>query len=61
MTTPVITLSERTHVAELFGTFATHGINHVPVTDAEDRLAGIITRLDLLNLFGDPLRDRQAA
>lgn len=61
MTVPVITLGEETHVAELFGTFATHGINHVPVTDAEGRLSGIITRLDLLNLFGDPLRTRQAA
>ncbi len=61
MTAPVISLGEETHVAELFGTFATHGINHVPVTDAEGRLAGIITRLDLLNLFGDPLRTRQAA
>lgn len=61
MTAPVISLGEKTHVAELFGTFATHGINHVPVTDAEGRLSGIITRLDLLNLFGDPLRTRQAA
>lgn len=61
MTAPVIALGEEAHVAELFGTFATHGINHVPITDAEGRLAGIITRLDLLNLFGDPLRARQAA
>lgn len=61
MTAPVIALGEETYVAELFGTFATHGINHVPVTDAEGRLAGIITRLDLLNLFGDPLRSSKAA
>lgn len=61
MTAPAITLPEGARVAELFGTFATHGINHIPVTDASGRLAGIITRLDLLNLFGEPLRTRQAA
>lgn len=61
MTAAVITLGEEAHVAELFGTFATHGINHVPITDDMGRLAGIITRLDLLNLFGDPLRASQAA
>lgn len=61
MSAPVIALREETHVAELFGTFATHGINHVPVTDASGRLTGIITRLDLLNLFGDPLRTGGAA
>jgi CBS domain-containing protein len=56
MMPPVITLHEDTHAAELFATFANHGINHVPVTDSAGRLIGIITRLDLLNLFGDPLR-----
>lgn len=61
MTAPVITLGEDAHVAELFGTFATHGINHVPVTDAAGRLSGIITRLDLLNLFDGRLPARQAA
>ena len=61
MTAPVISLGEETHVAELFGTFATHGINHIPVTDAGGRLSGIIIRLDLLNLFGDPLRTSKAA
>lgn len=61
MTAPVIMLREDAHAAELFATFASHGINHVPVIDAEGRLSGIITRLDLLNLFGDPLRARPAA
>lgn len=61
MTSPVIALHEDTHAAELFATFASHGINHVPVTDAAGRLTGIITRLDLLNLFGDPLRTSGAA
>jgi CBS domain-containing membrane protein len=61
MTAPVIALGEEAHVAELFATFATHGINHVPITDAEGRLTGIITRLDLLNLFSDPMRTDKAA
>jgi CBS domain-containing membrane protein len=61
MTAPVIALREDTHVADLFATFASHGINHVPVTAADGRLAGIITRLDLLNLFGSQVGDRRAA
>jgi CBS domain-containing membrane protein len=61
MTTPVITLREDTHVAELFATFASHGINHIPVTDDAGRLSGIITRMDLLNLFGSQIEERQAA
>jgi CBS domain-containing membrane protein len=61
MTTPVIALREDSHVAELFATFASHGINHVPVLDAGGRLAGIITRLDLLNLFASQAEDRRAA
>lgn len=61
MSAPVITLREDSHVADLFATFASHGINHVPITDATGRLAGIITRLDLLNLFGNEIRERRAA
>lgn len=61
MTAPVIALGEDSQVAELFATFASHGINHVPVVDAGGRLAGIITRLDLLNLFGSQLESRRAA
>ena len=51
MSAPVITLREDAHVAELFATFSSHGINHVPVTGAAGELKGIVTRLDLLNLF----------
>ncbi len=61
MTAPVISRGEEAHVAELSGIFSTHGINHVPVTDVDGRLAGNIARLDLLNRFGDPLHTRQAA
>ena len=58
---PVTSLGEETRVAGRVGTFATHGSNHIPVTDAGGRLSGIIIRLDLLNLFGDPLRTSKAA
>ena len=61
MTAPAITLREDAHVAELLATFANNGINHVPVTDDKDRLVGIVTRLDLLNLFGSQIPSRQAA
>lgn len=61
MTSPVISLRENSHVAELFATFASHGINHVPVIDAGGRLAGIITRLDLLNLFASQAEGRKAS
>ncbi len=61
MTAPVIALCEDSHVAELFATFASHGINHVPITDAGGKLTGIITRLDLLNIFGSRLGECRAA
>lgn len=61
MSAPVIALREDSHVAELFSTFASNGINHVPVVDAGGRLAGIITRLDLLNLFGSQIGECRAA
>ena len=61
MTAPAITLREDAHVAELLATFANNGINHVPVTDKEGKLVGIVTRLDLLNLFGNQIPSRQAA
>ena len=61
MTAPAITLREDAHVAELLATFANNGINHVPVTDKEGKLVCIVTRLDLLNLFGNQIPSRQAA
>ncbi|HRQ48013.1 MAG TPA: HPP family protein [Rhodocyclaceae bacterium] len=51
MSTPAITLCEEAHVTELFALFSDNGINHVPIVDAAGKLAGIVTRLDLLNLF----------
>ena len=55
MTTPVIAAKEETPLTEAFLIFAEKGINHLPVTNADGRLLGIVTRLDLLAalFYGD--------
>lgn len=54
MSTPVISARVDTPLTEAFLTFSEHGINHLPVTEADGRLVGIVTRLDLLSaLYGD--------
>lgn len=54
MTAPAITVAEATPLTETFRIFAQRGINHLPVVDSDQRLIGIVTRLDLLAaLYGD--------
>lgn len=54
MTTPVISVPETMHIIDLFLIFSEKRINHLPVVDEENRLTGIVTRLDLLStLVGD--------
>jgi CBS domain-containing membrane protein len=54
MSAPVITLPEDAPLTDAFLIFAEKGINHLPILDAEGRLSGIVTRLDLLAaLYGD--------
>ncbi len=54
MSAPVITVSVDTPLTTVFLIFAEHGINHLPVVDGDNRLTGIVTRLDLLAaLYGD--------
>lgn len=54
MTSPALTVTEETGMAEAFLIFAENGINHLPVVDGDNRLTGIVTRLDLLAaLYGD--------
>jgi CBS domain-containing membrane protein len=48
MTSPALTVTKETGMAEAFLIFAENGINHLPVVDSDNRLAGIVTRLDLL-------------
>lgn len=54
MTVPVALGQEGMHMTEAFWIFAEKGINHLPVVDDQERLVGMVTRLDLLGaLYGD--------
>jgi CBS domain-containing membrane protein len=54
MSEPAITAPEDTSLTTVFLIFAENGINHLPVVDGDNRLVGIVTRLDLLAaLYGD--------
>jgi len=51
MSTPVISARVDMPLTDAFLIFSEHGINHLPVTEADGRLIGIVTRLDLLSTF----------
>ncbi len=51
MSTPVISARVDMPLTDAFLIFSEHGINHLPVTEANGRLVGIVTRLDLLSTF----------
>ena len=54
MTTPVITARVDTLLSEAFLIFAEKRINHLPITDEDGHVIGIVTRLDLLaTIYGD--------
>jgi CBS domain-containing membrane protein len=48
MSAPAVTVRPETRVGELAELFATRHINRAPVTDAEGRLVGIVSRGDLV-------------
>jgi CBS domain-containing membrane protein len=48
MTRAVRTASVGTHIVELVPLLAEYGLHHVPILDAERRLAGIVTNSDLV-------------
>jgi len=50
MNSPAVTVREDTPVLEIAALFKEKAINRVPVLDAQGRLAGIVSRGDLLNL-----------
>jgi CBS domain-containing protein len=50
MSSPAITVMEETPVLEIAGIFKEKGINRAPVLDSQGRLAGIVSRGDLLGL-----------
>jgi CBS-domain-containing membrane protein len=54
MAAPAVTVREDTSTAEIADLFRTRGINRVPVLDAAGRLAGIVSRADLLRTAHGP-------
>ncbi|GAA1365992.1 CBS domain-containing protein [Streptomyces beijiangensis] len=57
MSRPAVTIHADDTVAVGARTMAQHGIERLPVVDDEDRLVGIVTRRDLLQLFLRPDAD----
>ena len=60
MSSPVVTVSRDASIAEAARVLARHGHKQAPVVDADGRLAGIVTRADLLRGFlrsDDEIRD----
>ena len=51
MTTDVITVDSRKRVHEVEEIFETHDFNGLPVVDDNGKLAGMLTKLDLLKAF----------
>ena len=48
MTCQVRTAIDRLHIVELVPMFATLGLHHIPIVDAQRRLIGIVTNSDLV-------------
>ncbi len=48
MSSPVTTVRDDTPVANLVRLMTEHGLRHLPVVDADDRLVGIVTRTELI-------------
>lgn len=54
MSSPAVTVRAESTIADAARTMARHGIERLPVVDEEDRLVGIVTRRDLLQVFLRP-------
>jgi CBS domain-containing protein len=48
MTTPAITVSEDTTVTKIASILREKSINRVPVTNSDDRVVGIVSRMDIV-------------
>lgn len=55
MTSPVTTVTVDTPVSELVGLMTDLGLRHLPVVDADGRMAGIITRTELIAVLHQAL------
>ena len=54
MATPAVTVREDASTLEILDVFSTNGINRVPVIDGSGRLAGIVSRADILRARSAP-------
>lgn len=54
MSAPAVTATARQNVVDAARSMAAHRVERLPVIDEEDRLAGIVTRSDLLGVFLRP-------
>ncbi|WP_328404197.1 CBS domain-containing protein [Streptomyces sp. NBC_00390] len=54
MSTPAVTVHADDKIAKAARTMLRHSVERLPVVDAEDRLVGIVTRRDLLQVFLRP-------
>ena len=54
MTSPVVTVQPDTQLKDVAATLIERGINAAPVTDASDRLVGIVSEAELLSLEPPP-------
>ena len=48
MSSPAVCVRADRHIVDLLPIFIDHSIHHLPVTDDQDRLQGMITRTDLM-------------
>ncbi|WP_151478302.1 CBS domain-containing protein [Streptomyces albicerus] len=60
MSSPAITVHATDSIAQAARTMAEHRVKRLPVVDEEDRLVGIVTRRDLLQVFLRPDSDIRA-
>jgi CBS domain-containing protein len=51
MTTSPITVHPKTRIRDVKNIFAQHEYNAIPVVEADGRLRGVVTKLDLLRMF----------
>jgi len=54
MTTPPVTISPAASLAEAARLMHERGVKRLPIVDADGRLAGIVSRLDVLSVFTRP-------
>lgn len=54
MNAPAVTIGPDAEVAEAARLMTEHGVNRLPVVDEDGRIAGIVTRADLVRAFARP-------